>query len=208
MPDSGSDEEKLAKKREYARRYREANKERVHASAERYRKANRERINERMRRNYEENPEPKREYVRRYAQENPERKREQNRRSYQNNRPRERERLRQQRLNGIKSAAERRRDAIVTDLWHAQGGRCYLCERSLALEAAVLEHDHRCCPKMNTYCAYCIRGAACTQCNTAIGLLREDPDMLERVAHNLRIKLTETAIRVAAKPTQAALDDC
>jgi hypothetical protein len=198
-------EEDRAKKREYARRYREANKERIRESARRHYEANKERIKERQRLAYQANPEPYKERERRRYQASPEKVREQHRRSYQANRDRWAETLRQKRLNGQKAAAQVRRDAIVAELWHAQGERCYLCEEPLALEVAVLEHDHRCCPKLS-YCPYCIRGAACTQCNTAIGLLHENPEMLERVARNLRVKLAEMTVRVAAKPAQGTLD--
>lgn len=35
--------------------------------------------------------------------------------------------------------------------------------------------------------------------------MHDDPDLMERVAHNLRIKLAETDKRLAAKPVQAPL---
>jgi hypothetical protein len=30
-------------------------------------------------------------------------------------------------------------------MWVAQEGQCYLCERPLALDEAVIDHDHSCC---------------------------------------------------------------
>jgi hypothetical protein len=94
---------------------------------------------------------------------------------------------------------------MAARLWQEQDGCCYLCEESVALENAVIDHDHRCCPE-KAFCRYCIRGLAHSTCNTAIGQLGDDPDRLELVARNLRAKLAETDARLASKPEQGMLE--
>lgn len=40
-----------------------------------------------------------------------------------------------------------------------------------------IDHDHSCCPVGSSprSCGRCVRGAMCNGCNTALGLLKEDP---------------------------------
>lgn len=40
-----------------------------------------------------------------------------------------------------------------------------------------IDHDHSCCPvgASPRSCGRCVRGALCNGCNTALGLLKEDP---------------------------------
>ena len=82
-------------------------------------------------------------------------------------------------------------------LWTEQDGRCYLCGDPLPengdYHAVVVEHDHRHCPPGRS-CAVCRRGLACLCCNRLIGLARDDPKRLSRVAANLaRAKRRVTA---------------
>jgi hypothetical protein len=72
-------------------------------------------------------------------------------------------------------------------IWDAQAGRCYLCEEPLSEQGGylvVVEHDHRCCPQERS-CSQCRRGLACHRCNVLIGLARDDPQLLRRIAANL-----------------------
>lgn len=107
-----------------------------------------------------------------------------------------RENMRRWRENG--GDPHRRRKELTTKLWNEQGGRCYLCERPVAREDAHLDHDHRCCPRLK-FCSYCVRGVACRGCNHVVGNAEDDPDRLELVARNLRAKLAEIDVRLAAK---------
>jgi len=89
-------------------------------------------------------------------------------------------------------------------LWKAQDGNCYLCERPLGPELkAVIEHDHRCCPQ-NRSCEICRRGLACGPCNTIIGLARDDSDLLERIAVNLRPAVAMVTARLTALDNENA----
>jgi hypothetical protein len=118
---------------------------------------------------------------------------------------RERDRYRRRRLSGYRSPQQILRDEIKSEFWLAQNGQCYLCEESLeSKEAAHLDHDHRCCPRAKV-CRYCARGLSCEPCNLLIGNARDDVEKIERIARNLRAKLTEIDGRLASKPAQGAL---
>lgn len=184
------------KRREVERRYKAANRERLNEQAR-----------ETMRRLREADPERDREYQRRRRLENPELYRGYSRRGYERNKDRVLERNRNWRkATKYRNAKDRRRAEIVARLWQEQDGRCYLCEDPVELDAAILEHDHRCCPPMY-FCQYCIRGVSHPGCNSVIGHGRDDPDLLEVIARNLRVKLTEMDVRLASKPEQAELGD-
>lgn len=50
-------------------------------------------------------------------------------------------------------------------------GLCHACKER---PAYAIDHDHDCCKGSHSKCGECIRGILCTQCNTALGLLKED----------------------------------
>lgn len=66
------------------------------------------------------------------------------------------------------------------DLWAAQNGLCALCQKPLELDAAVLDHDHKCCYKMipRDACGNCDRGALHLNCNLLLGHAQDDVDLL------------------------------
>lgn len=179
------------------REYYKANPEKwAVRDPERRRQANRS--------NYQANAESRREKARAYYRANADRLRENKRRKDAQNKDDLRAASRQRYAEGYRKRKDLDRAQFTLRLWQEQDGRCYLCAEPVAPEAAQLEHDHRCCPAAK-WCTYCVRGIACSSCNTAIGLLRDDPDLLERVAVNLRIKLAEMESRLAAKPVQLEL---
>lgn len=66
----------------------------------------------------------------------------------------------------------------------AQGGACAICgDRPGVLH---VDHDHACCPEKGKSCGQCVRALTCGNCNTAIGLMRDDPSRLEAAAAYLR----------------------
>ncbi|MFO0417777.1 MAG: endonuclease VII domain-containing protein [Planctomycetota bacterium] len=74
-------------------------------------------------------------------------------------------------------------------MWSAQNGRCAACGRPEAecgKYRLAVDHDHRCCPGKRS-CGRCVRGLLCAACNTALGLLGDDP---RRIA-NLQAYATE-----------------
>lgn len=67
-------------------------------------------------------------------------------------------------------------DNILRD----QNYGCMICGgtnesgRSLAVD-----HDHTCCPGKIT-CGECMRGLLCSNCNRALGLFKDDPELLKK----------------------------
>lgn len=66
-------------------------------------------------------------------------------------------------------------DAFGYDaLWREQGGRCALCRRWRTL---VVDHDHE---------SGLVRQLLCSQCNTGLGMFRDQPEVLEAAAEYVR----------------------
>lgn len=59
-------------------------------------------------------------------------------------------------------------------------GSCHICGTTdpSPRETWCVDHDHACCPGTNGCCGRCVRGLLCVQCNTALGLVRDDPNIL------------------------------
>ena len=77
------------------------------------------------------------------------------------------------------------------EMWAQQGGKCPVCLRDLARTSTSrharvnVDHDHGCCAGA-TSCGQCVCGLLCGRCNSTIGLLGDDPSVLERAALYLR----------------------
>jgi hypothetical protein len=61
------------------------------------------------------------------------------------------------------------------ELLVSQGGRCATC--GTAPEKFYVDHDHACCPGTRT-CGNCVRGLLCFNCNTALGQVKDSPQIL------------------------------
>ena len=95
------------------------------------------------------------------------------------------------------------------DIYLKQAGRCYLCGDSLPpnLGKIHVEHDHDCCPSPRKLaglggkisCGKCVRGLACSSCNRLIGIARDDPYRLRRIADNLEGANHRVAAAVATE---------
>jgi Recombination endonuclease VII len=72
-------------------------------------------------------------------------------------------------------------------LLEAQGGHCAICPKTPEENGKRLavDHDHRCCPGKES-CGKCIRGLLCAHCNLAIGLLEDNPLVMENAADYIR----------------------
>ena len=57
-------------------------------------------------------------------------------------------------------------------------GLCWSCN---VRKATHIDHNHQCCPGAYS-CGKCVRGILCNQCNTAAGLLGDDPKMAANLA--------------------------
>ena len=67
-----------------------------------------------------------------------------------------------------------------------QGGVCRTCKQEPADGQPLhVDHDHRCCPKAGKSCGKCVRGLLCRACNTALGLVRDNPGTLRALADYL-----------------------
>lgn len=170
-------EEKRERVRESTRRWRARNPEKAKEVNLRYKRANREKLATAARAYHHAHPEQARESSRRWREANVNR-------------------------HGM-SRVE------WLEIIDRQGGCCYLCSEPLDLvtpRKVHVDHDHRCCPG-NRSCRYCRRGVACHACNSAIGILRDDPARLRRIADNLEAARADVGRRLAAKPEQTGLFD-
>jgi len=148
-------------RRQYSRAYYAANRETVAAQRKEYQDRNRDKLHR---------------WQRAYRLRHPERDRERHRVYREANQEQARAWL------------LRRRHGMQPEdwaaMWTAQDGKCYLCSGELAAEKAHIDHGHSCCGP-NRSCPVCRCGLACEQCNRAIGLVRDDPARLRRMADAL-----------------------
>lgn len=69
------------------------------------------------------------------------------------------------------------------DMLVRQNGVCAICgnpetkERLGKLVNLAVDHDRACCPT-GTTCGDCVRGLLCSNCNVALGLVKESPEIL------------------------------
>lgn len=183
-----------------------ANRERVLEKSRARYAANREQVLENTREYYAQNCKKAREQRREYYAQN----REAWRQRYRENREEKLERDRLRRQQNLEAYRERGRERYARNrdkilarartarlwadhglrpeqwiaLWDAQGGLCYLCGNEMT-EDAVIDHDHSCCPQ-NKSCRTCRRGLAHSQCNSSIGMAKDDPDQLRNMADALQ----------------------
>ena len=71
------------------------------------------------------------------------------------------------------------------NLLNKHNGKCWICKKSNALH---IDHDHSCCSGAWS-CGKCIRGVLCSNCNTAIGLLKDSQELLEEAKKYLNMHL-------------------
>lgn len=96
-------------------------------------------------------------------------------------------------------------DFNPTEMRNLQGDCCYLCGDPLSEDGrnVNVDHDHSCCPRGKS-CRICRRGLACTRCNTLVGLVDDDPDLLRRIADNLEPVLRAVRAGIAEKANSDA----
>jgi hypothetical protein len=74
---------------------------------------------------------------------------------------------------------------IYESLLNQHAGKCWICKIS---DASHIDHDHSCCSG-GWSCGKCVRGVLCSNCNTAIGLLKDSQHLLEEAKKYLRMHL-------------------
>ncbi|MGY1608738.1 endonuclease domain-containing protein [Geodermatophilus sp. SYSU D00700] len=69
------------------------------------------------------------------------------------------------------------------EMVHEQGGLCAIsgCDN----DAVSIDHDHRCCDGAYS-CGRCVRAILCRQCNSGIGMLRDNAALLRAGAEYLQ----------------------
>jgi hypothetical protein len=83
---------------------------------------------------------------------------------------------------------EERYNKIISD----QNNLCYICKRPEKGDRRLsIDHDHQCCPSGRS-CGVCVRGLICLKCNTALGAVNDDPQILLSMisylqSHNYRL---------------------
>lgn len=65
----------------------------------------------------------------------------------------------------------------------SQNKTCAICKQ-ISKSTLHIDHDHSCCPGQYS-CGKCIRGLLCVRCNTAIGLINENIEILKRMEEYL-----------------------
>ena len=59
----------------------------------------------------------------------------------------------------------------------SQNGKCKICNKNKRL---VVDHDHSCCLQKNT-CGNCVRGLLCFSCNTLVGYIEINKNLIKSV---------------------------
>jgi hypothetical protein len=73
----------------------------------------------------------------------------------------------------------------------AQDGRCFICRKPPSRARLCIDHDHA---------TGAVRGLLCSRCNSALGLLDDDVDALERALTYLKFsRLSEAGLRELAR---------
>lgn len=73
--------------------------------------------------------------------------------------------------------------AQYNNLLKKQNNRCACCGKphiDKRLKRLHVDHDHNCCSG-KTCCGKCIRGLLCFHCNTALGLLNDNPEKIQKL---------------------------
>lgn len=70
-----------------------------------------------------------------------------------------------------------------------QGGVCWICQTDTPGGTGRwhVDHNHACCDKLPT-CGECNRALLCSQCNTGLGLFKDDSNILRRAADYLEFE--------------------
>ena len=65
------------------------------------------------------------------------------------------------------------------EMLRRQGGVC-ICGTAPGAKRLAVDHDWKCCPSKKS-CGKCVRGLLCSNCNTALGLLKENKETIAKL---------------------------
>lgn len=157
-----TEEERKAKTRERQRKWCEANREKRQEQHRKRYEANREKEREGRRKYYEANREKVLERQRKRREANPEKEREVRRKHYEAN---------QEKLRGGKR--ERRKGKAEALAGRPKPELCEACGRPPTKLGIVFDHCHK---------SDVFRGWLCNSCNIVLGLMRDSPTLLRKLA--------------------------
>lgn len=149
-------------------------------------------------RDAKKDPEVKRAYRRAYYAANRERilaqQRVRSRENYQENKERYAERGRRTRLRMYGLT-----EADYSQMLEAQGGRCAICgttqgRRKSGDHPLYVDHDHS---------TGAVRGLLCQPCNSALGMLEDDPERLRRAISYLTRSSSGVTSTTSSEPSSA-----
>lgn len=184
--------DKLTKKKEAQKRWREKNQERIkQKNREYYLTLDREILNEQQRRRRENDPE----YEKLWRMNNSESIKARYKKAYTNNKESFLKRSHDYRERNPNKAREiarrshlRKYNITLEDydfLLRNQNGVCYLCKGEPDEgKNLYIDHDHQCCDG-NYSCGSCIRGLVHLKCNTIIAYAGDNPSFLRQLAMSL-----------------------
>lgn len=70
-------------------------------------------------------------------------------------------------------------------MFNEQNGVCKICQKPEPNgKRLAVDHDHSCCSGTRS-CGRCIRGLICFKCNTALGMVNDDTDILNAMIEYL-----------------------
>ena len=72
-----------------------------------------------------------------------------------------------------------------SEIEKSQNGVCKICGGKDKKRLSV-DHDHSCCPGSKT-CGNCTRGLLCSRCNKTLGMVQDNPELLQKMINYLTI---------------------
>jgi hypothetical protein len=72
-----------------------------------------------------------------------------------------------------------------SEIEKSQNGVCKICGGKDNKRLSV-DHDHSCCSGSKT-CGNCTRGLLCSRCNKTLGMIQDDPELLQKMINYLTI---------------------